>query len=503
MAHQAMQGKSNTAVRKYRIAIVGAGPGGLCMAIKLLAAGFDDLVLLEREAEVGGTWVNNRYPGLACDVPSVLYSFSFEQKPDWTRSFARQAEIKIYMRHVAEKYGVMPYVRFNTRVQSARWDAAHAHWCLNTDNGETVSAEIFISALGMFNQIQWPQIPGLDDFDGQILHTALWPEGTMLHDRCVAVVGSAASAVQLIPEVAREARRLSVFQRTANWVMPKEEVVYDDAALAELRRDPARAIQARAEHQALLEARIVFDKPELLAKAEQAGLQNLAAVNDPLTREKLKPTVPLGAQRPLYSNDYYSSFNLPHVELVSEPIERLTARGIQTRDGMLREVDTLILATGYAANKFLSVIDVTGRDGLHIKQAWEDGPQAYLGITTSGFPNLFMVYGPNTNNGSILTMIEHQANYIVARLQEMRARALDWIDVRRDVMDRYNEDVQRAIQAVAPWRTLGSKYYRAASGRVVTQWPHNMAAYEALTTAGSLDTFETHGGDVSRPSSAP
>ncbi|MEO8298178.1 MAG: NAD(P)/FAD-dependent oxidoreductase [Burkholderiales bacterium] len=478
--------------RLPRIVIIGAGPGGLCMAIKLKAAGFSDFVLLEREDEVGGTWINNRYPGLACDVPSILYSFSFEQKPDWTRAYAQQPEIKAYMQHVAEKYGVLPHVRFNTGVRQARWDDASCQWHLTTTTGEAVVADVLVSALGMFNQTQWPNIPGLGDFAGEVLHTAHWPkQGKDLRGRRVGVIGSAGSAVQLIPEVAREAARLVVFQRTANWVMPKKDATYDEAELAEFRRQPERGPQLRQACYEEFEARITFANPNLVEATKAAALQNLAQVVDPAVREQLHPQVPLGAQRPLYSNEYYPTFNLPHVTLVSDEVERVTPSGVQTSAGAVEDLDLLILATGYAANKFLSVIEVSGRDGLALKDAWRDGPQAYLGITTAGFPNLFMIYGPNTNNGSILTMIEHQSDYIVARLQDMHRMELDWIDVRPQVMADYNDKVQQAIQSIGPWRTLGTKYYRAASGRVVTQWPYTMATYEAWTRASGLEVFET------------
>lgn len=476
----------------HRIVIVGAGPGGICMAVKLLQAGMRDFVILEREGMPGGTWVNNRYPGLACDVPSAVYSFGFEPKPDWTRSYAQRAEIQAYLQHCVDKYGVGPHIRFHRRVDQARWDDEAHQWQIRTDDGSVHTADIFISALGMFNQPQWPRIEGLFDFAGDVLHTALWPEGRSFAGQRVGVVGSAASAVQLIPEVAQSAAHLTVFQRTANWIMPKKDATYSEAQLDEFRRDPALSRNMRRDQLALLEARIAYDNPVAIEEMRQLATKNLDAILDPSTREKMRPQVPLGSQRPLYSNEFYPTFNRDNVALVTEAIQRVTPEGVLTRDGQLHALDALILATGYAANKFLSVLDVRGRAGLTIQDAWQDGPQAYLGMTTTGFPNLFMLYGPNTNNGSIMTMLEHQANYVVHRLQDMAAQSLGWIDVRREVMDAYNEQLQKAIQSVEPWRALGSRYYRAESGRIVTQWPHNMAAYEALTTQANLDDFQTH-----------
>jgi cation diffusion facilitator CzcD-associated flavoprotein CzcO len=477
--------------KSYRIVIAGAGPGGMCMAIKLREAGFDDFVILEREAEPGGTWVNNRYPGLACDVPSLLYSFSFEQKVDWTRNFADQPEIKAYMLGIAEKYDLNRSIRFNTGVARARWDDASAQWHLETTTGETVVGDIFISAIGMFNEIVWPDIAGRDRFKGEVLHTALWPQGKTLHGRRVAVVGSAASAVQMIPEIAQEAAQLTIFQRTANWVMPKPDKTHTEAELEAFRRDPQSALDIRAGYLEKWEALVTFDKPDVMAFLRQGALDNLAQVKDPVTREKLMPNVALGAQRPLFSNEFYPTFNRPNVALVTEAIECFTEKGIETRDGTERLFDTVILATGYAANKYLSVIEVTGRNGIALKDAWRDGPQAYLGITTAGFPNLFMLYGPNTNNGSILTMLEYQVDYIVRKLQDMAVRGTTWIDIRRDTLDSYNDAVQRDLAAVAVWRELGSKYYRVGSGRIVTQWPHTMAVYREKTTTPDWEAFET------------
>ena len=228
----------------------------------------------------------------------------------------------------------------------------------------------------------------------------------------------------------------------------------------------------------------------MMAELERLALENLAHVKDEGTRAKMRPTVPLGSQRPLFSNEYYPTFNKSTVNLISEAIECFTTDGITTRDGVEHRVDTIIFATGYAANKFLSVIDVTGRDGLALREAWADGPQAYLGITTTGFPNLFMLYGPNTNNGSILEMLEHQVAYVIDKIATLDLNKLAWIDVKRPVMDAYNEIIQRDIEAVVVWRSLGSRYYRANSGRAVTQWPHNMATYEAWTRKPDMDAFE-------------
>lgn len=478
--------------RRRHIVIIGAGPGGMCMAIKLLEAGFEDFVILERQSEPGGTWTNNRYPGLACDVPSLLYSFSFEQKVDWSRIYATQPEIKAYMLRLAEKYGLRRFMRFDTEVERADWDDNQCHWVIRTKSGSDLVASVLISGLGMFNEVVTPDIPGIETFTGTSFHTARWPDDVVLRDQSVSVIGSAASAVQMIPEIAKQARHLTVYQRTPNWVMPKDDRAYSDEELSEFRRNPAVALGIRAEYVDKYEALLTFDKPDIMQELRSQALQNLAQVEDSEVRAKLTATVPLGAQRPLFSNEYYPTFNRPDVELVTESIDEIVPSGIRTA-GTVRPCDVIIFATGYAANKYLSVIDVRGRDGIALAQAWEDGPQAYLGVTTQGFPNLFMLYGPNTNNGSILTMLEYQVEYIIRRLLEMKRHALHWIDVRRSVMDTYNDIVQKDIHAVEPWRTLGTRYYRARSGRIVTQWPSTMAAFKARCEASGLEDFETAG----------
>lgn len=484
--------RKNGLPERVDVAIIGAGPGGITAAIKLLEAGIDDFVILEREDQAGGTWHNNQYPGLSCDVPSHLYSFSFEPKRDWSRPFASRAEIHPYMQHCVDKYGVGPHIRFGAGVIAASWDDAAHEWTLTLTDERTVTCKILISALGMYNQARMPDIAGRDSFQGESWHTARWPSGADLTGKTIAVIGSAASAVQLVPEVAKVAGRLHVFQRTANWVMPKDDTPYGADELEEMRRDGSIAAQLRADALAGAEIMSTWDDPDLLGNLRSGALENLDSVKDPEIRDRLRPQLPLGSQRPLFSNEFYPTFNRDNVELVTEAIAKITPTGVQTVDGTERKADVIIYATGFAANRFLSVIDVTGRNGLHIESAWGDGPQAYFGVTTSGFPNLFMLYGPNTNNGCILSLIELQVEYIVKKIRYMRRENIAWIDVRQDVHDRYNETMQTEIQNVEVWRTVGSRYYRAASGRNVTQWPHTMAVYKERIRREDNDAYEAH-----------
>jgi cation diffusion facilitator CzcD-associated flavoprotein CzcO len=481
---------------RRHITIVGAGPGGICAAIKLKEAGFEDFVILERSTNVGGTWANGRYPGLCCDTPSLLYSFTFEQKLDWTRTCARQPEIKQYMQHLVDEYGLAPHIRFNVELREARWDEADAKWVLHTTDGWTTSSDVLISGLGMFNELRWPEIPGLEDFGGKVIHTGNWPEeGVDFRGKRVLVVGCAASATQAVPEIAKEAAHLVVYLRTANWVVPKEDDAYSQEQLAEFRANPDAGLAKRREYLDWAEAVLTFDKPDLIKELEESAFENLSVVEDPEMREKLRPKVPFGSQRILFSNDFYPTFNRPNVELVDDEIASITTEGVVTVDGRERTGDVLVLATGYDTTRFLSVIDVVGRGGARIDDVWADGAQAYLGITVAGFPNLFMLYGPNTNQGSILLMLEHEVAYIVRKLEHMRDNDIAWLDVRREVMDDYNAALKRHLDSVDVLKTVGTKYYRAGfspTGRIVTQWPYTMAEYEARTSAPDEDAFEQH-----------
>jgi len=474
-----------------RIAILGAGPGGLCMGIRLLEAGFGDFVLLEKSGGVGGTWYHNRYPGCACDIPSFLYSFSFEPKVDWSRPYGSQPEILAYMEHCARKFELLPHCRFGNGVRRAVWDERRARWVLGLEKGDTVEADVVVSALGMFNELAWPAIDGQGSFAGTRFHSARWNWDHDLAGETVGVIGSAASAVQFVPEIAKQAGQVHLFQRTANWVLPKEDAPYTAEQLEHFRTNPGTVRALREEMFRRVDGGMTFSDPAALAEMEAAGLGAIEVVRDPELRRKLRPQHPFGCKRPLLSNDYYPAFNRSNLELVTERIERITRDSVVTADGKVRRVDTLIFATGFATTKYLSAIEVVGRGGRRLDDAWRDGPWAYLGITTAGFPNLFMLYGPNTNNGSILEMIEAQADYALRQIRRIADEKLAWIDVRPEPMERYNQDVQQAIARVAVWQAECNGYYRSPSGRVVTQWPYSMSEFRRRTSAPDAGAYES------------
>jgi cation diffusion facilitator CzcD-associated flavoprotein CzcO len=474
-----------------QVAIIGAGAGGLCAGIKLRESGRSDFLIFDREPKVGGTWYRNTYPGAACDIASHLYCYSFAPNPDWSRPFAPQAEIQAYFEKVATDYGLRDHLRLGIGVRSARWDEGRARWILALDSGDEVEARFVVSALGMFGRASIPAIPGLEGFKGTRFHSAQWNHDYDLKGERIGVIGSAASAVQFVPEIAKQASQLFVFQRTPNWVLPKEDVPYTPEQREAFRRQPELMAERRQNLFNLVEYSLEYERKDFSAIPEEMGRKALEVVQDPVTRARLTPDHPFGCKRPLLSNDYLQSFNRDNVELVVDPIERITADAIVTRDGKTRPVDTIVLATGFETTRYASAIETIGRGGRRLDEVWADGPEAYLGLTTSGFPNLFMLYGPNTNGGnSIILMLEYQVEYMIRLLDAAKKEAVDWIDVRREVLRDYNDRLQKELDGIPVLQASCNGYYRSPSGRIVTQWPHNFAAYRARIDQDSLASFE-------------
>jgi cation diffusion facilitator CzcD-associated flavoprotein CzcO len=475
---------------RHRLAIIGAGPGGICTAIELLQGGIDEFVVLEQGSRAGGTWYHNRYPGAECDVMSHLYSYSFEANPEWSQRYARQPEILAYLERTAEKYGVLPHVSFDTKVVDAAWDETDDVWRVQTNTGREIVVDVLVSALGMFNVPVLPNIPGRDTFAGRSFHSARWPDDVDLSGQRVAVVGSAASSVQLVPEVAKVAAQLVVFQRTAIWVLPKDDRPYTDEDRERFRTDPTAMAELRRKLERSVNEMMTFSNPEFLAQARAAGLENLSVVEDEETRDKLTPKVPWGSRRPIVSNVYYPTFNRENVELVTDPIAEITPNGVVTTDGREHRVDVIVYATGFDTTRYLTAVTVTGRDGRTLNEAWADDPAAYLGVVTAGFPNLFMLYGPNTNNGSILQMLEYQAEFVVRFVQFMEKEGLRWVDLRPEAQAYFNRNLQQALDGIEVWRPETDGYYRGRSGRIVTQWPHTMDDYARMLRELSIVAFE-------------
>jgi cation diffusion facilitator CzcD-associated flavoprotein CzcO len=467
---------------EFPIAIVGAGFAGIGTAIQLLKAGIRSFTIFERADEIGGTWRDNTYPGAACDVPSHAYSLSFEPYPGWTRRYSPSGEIQSYLLGLVEKWKLRAHLRLRTAIALARFDDARGVWLLTTDQGETVTARAVVSGVGGLVDPALPEIKGLASFGGEIFHTARWNHDYELTGKRVAVIGTGASAVQVVPAIAPQAEQLHVFQRTPAWVVPKMDEVYSERARRRWARFPlllrvSRFLQYAASE--LWGPMIFLDAPRLSAIGEKLSMKHLhAQVKDPVLREKLTPHFQFGCKRILVSDDYWASFERPNVELVTDPIEQITHEGVQTKDGVVREVDAIVLATGFAVGLASAPFPIFGRGGLPLDQAWKDGAVAYKGMTVAGFPNWFILMGPNTGPGhtSVLVYTEAQIEHVLGAIGQLRDGA-KWVAVRKDVQDRYNAGIQARMKHMV-WHTCNS-WYLSKDGSNHALFPGLAAEYVA------------------------
>jgi cation diffusion facilitator CzcD-associated flavoprotein CzcO len=474
-----------TASQHPTIAILGAGIGGMCMAIQLKRAGVDSFTVYEKSGRVGGTWLDNSYPGAACDVPSHLYSFSFEPNPDWSHSFSEQPEIHRYLERCAEKYGLSAHLRFGVEMVAARYDDQEKRWRLETRAGELVSADIVVSGLGQLNRPHIPELPGLASFRGKTFHSARWDHEYDLTGKRVAVIGNGASAVQFVPRIAPAAGQLTVYQRSANWLFPRQDRAYSARRRWLFSHLPLAARLYRVLIYLLLEIRFLgFRKDSRLApRLEAYAREHLAAqVPDPQLRAVLTPDYPIGCKRILTADDYYPALVRPNVALETSPIDRVLPEAIVTVDGVTHPTDAIIFGTGFETTAFLAPLDIIGRGGRRLADAWRDGAEAYLGVAVSDFPNFFLLYGPNTNLGhnSIIFMIECQVGYVLQCLQAMRRRGARAIDVRPEVMAAYNRGLQDDLRRTA-WAAGCSSWYKNAAGKITNNWSGFTLRYWWLT----------------------
>ena len=458
-----------------RIAIIGTGFSGLGMAIRLKQKGIHDFVVLERAEDVGGTWRDNTYPGCQCDVPSHLYSFSFAPNPDWSRTYSEQPEIWEYLRRCSERYGASDHIRFGHEVTEAAWNEDEQHWALETNKG-TFTASVVIGGLGPLTEPAVPELPGLDSFRGTTFHSARWDHGHDLDGKRVAVIGTGASAIQFVPRIQPLVGKLEVFQRTPAWVLP-----HTDRPITRVER---RLYRASSPLQRLNRAVVYFSREWLvLAFTVQKRLMKLPQwlarrhmhrqVPDPELRSKLTPNYMIGCKRILLSNDWYPALTKPNVELVTSPIREVRPSSLVTEDGVEHEVDTIIFGTGFHVTDMPAAERLRGRDGVLLSDVWQGSPQAHLGTAISGFPNLFMLIGPNTGLGhnSMVFMIESQIAYVLDCLGVMEERGLASVEVRPEVQERFNAALQREMRDTV-WTAGGcSSWYLDANGRNTTLWP--------------------------------
>ncbi len=461
------------------VAIIGTGFSGLCMAILLKKAGIESFTVFEKAGEVGGTWRDNDYPGAACDVPTHLYSFSFDPNPRWGHMWAQQNEILDYMKGCARKYDLYPHIRFNSEITDAAFDAASGKWTINTRDGAVCRARAMVMGVGGLHIPQLPDIDGIRSFEGKMFHSARWDHSYDLTGKNVAVIGTGASAIQFVPEIAPKVKKLNLFQRTPPWIFPRPKTMNRKIGKRE------QALYARVPALQRLQRNAMFlggeagavamvHRPEWLKYAEVLSKNYIRqAIRDPKIQAAVTPDYRIGCKRILGSSDYYPALNRPNVELVTGGIESIGPSGIRTRDGAQREVDAIIFGTGFDVGGGLRKFNMTGLDGRRSEEMLANRLEHYLGISISGFPNLFVLLGPNTGLGqnSIIFMIEAQANYALKCIQEIRRRDLAWMDVKPEVQSAFTADIQERMKNTV-WATGGCQsWYKSEDGTNVTLWP--------------------------------
>lgn len=487
------QSSGDTHGSGYDVAIIGAGFSGIGMAHKLRAAGIEDIIVLERALGVGGTWRDNVYPGCACDIPSHLYSFSFRQNADWSRLYPSQQEIRRYLEDCVDDFGLNDKLRCGSAVERATFDEGTGRWTIRLADGSSITAAALVSAIGGLSRPSIPPIPGLEDFNGDVFHTAAWRQDCDLRGRRVAVVGTGASAIQLVPRIAPEVDALRIFQRTPPWIVAKPDRPIRPWERWLLRHlPPARWLFRHFLYwrQEVLGAGFTVSR-RLMGHGRRMALEHIeSGIRDPELRRKVTPDYEIGCKRILLSDDYYPTLERDNVELVAAGVERFTPRGVVDASGQLHEVDTVIFATGFNAIDPLSPTRIFGSGGQELAEVWQEAPEAYLGISVSGFPNLFLLMGPNTGLGhnSVIFMIEAQIRYSVALIRRILARKGTVVDVRADVQADYNKALKRAFRGTV-WASGCQSWYQSASGRQVAIWPGFTFTYWFRTLRPKLSRY--------------
>ncbi|MCK9813687.1 NAD(P)/FAD-dependent oxidoreductase [Pseudomonas sp. MAFF 302046] len=477
------------------IAIIGAGFAGLCMAIQLKQAGLQDFFVAEQADALGGTWRDNHYPGCACDVQSHVYSFSFAPNPNWSRQFAPQAEIRAYLEDCAQRFALGPFLHFGMGLEQARFDEASQRWQLSFSNGRQVSARVLVSGMGGLSRPAIPALPGLERFTGKRFHSQHWDHDYPLQGKRVAVIGTGASAIQFVPQIAEQVAHLDLFQRTPPWILPKPDRPVSRVERWLFKHLPLTQKLARSALYWALESRVIAfaHRPQWMKLVQRVALRHLhRQVPDPALRRTLTPDYTIGCKRILISNDYYPALARPQVQVVSEAILRIEADAVVTVDGRRHPTDCLIFGTGFQATEPLPRGLLLGRNGCDLHDAWAQGAHAYLGTCLPGFPNLFMIIGPNTGLGhnSMILMIEAQVDYILKALEQMRRHDLGSLEVKTRVERDYNLQLQRRLDG-AIWSTGGCRswYLDPRSGKNTTLWPGSTWSFRRQTRRFDLQDY--------------
>jgi cation diffusion facilitator CzcD-associated flavoprotein CzcO len=458
----------------FDVAIVGSGFSGMGMAIKLKQEGKRDFVVLERADDVGGTWHYNTYPGCACDVPSHLYSFSFAPNPRWTETYSKQPEIRAYLERVADDFGIRPHVRFGHTVEECAWNEQEKLWEVQTDRG-AIRARVLVAGMGPLAEPKMPELPGLEDFEGETFHSARWNHDWDPKGKRVASIGTGASAIQYVPELQPDVEQLHVFQRTPPWVFPhNNRPVKDWERRLYSRSKLAQRLMRGGIYTGREAAVLGFVKnPKLMRIAEWVAKRHMrSAISDPELLEKVTPDYTIGCKRILPSNKWYPALGKPNIELVTSGVKEVRRNSVVDEDGVEREVDAIVFGTGFAVTDQPVSRQVRGRDGRTLDELWQGSPRAHLGLTVAGYPNFFLLLGPNTGLGhnSMVYMIESQLAHVMGALRAMDKSGADTVEVRQDVLDGYNAAIEEQLEGTV-WNTGCKSWYFDANGRNSTLWP--------------------------------
>ena len=476
------------------VAILGAGISGICMSIQLDKAGIKSYAVFEKSSQLGGTWFDNTYPGAACDVPSHLYSFSFEMKHDWSRKYAGSKEINEYLNFCADKYEIRKNIHLNTEIKSASFDKVNNYWILTTHNNEVFEAKFLVSALGQLNSPNFPNIKGQDDFQGQCFHSAQWDHSTLLENKKIAVIGNGGSAVQFIPHIGKSAKKLIIFQRSAHWGMGRIDFEYSDYQKFIFKKIPWIQriyrlyiwLQLGSNFYAIVKKTWYSN---FVAKTVKAYLGSI--VKDPVLLKTLTPDYPLGCKRLLVLENYYETLIQDHVEVTDSPIKEILSNSIIDSNNIEREVDVLIYGTGFQTTKFLSPIEIINHNNISLDQYWVEGPTAHRGITVSEFPNLFLLYGPNTNLGhnSIIFMIECQVKYAISCMSRVIKLKKKFIVPKNEAMKTYNKELQEGLEKTV-FSSNCNSWYKNSSGKIINNYHKGHLEYFFENTSPKFKEYK-------------
>lgn len=477
----------------FRVAVIGAGASGIMAAIKTREAGIEDVTVFEKAPDLGGTWFYNRYPGLACDVPSHAYRYSFAPNPDWSQTFSPGSEIHAYLKDVAKRFGVEPLIRYNSEIVEA--ELIGNRWHLTSSQGPEGEFDAVISAVGILHKPVFPDIPGLDSFAGESMHTSQWCNEVELDGKKVGIIGTGSTSTQLVCATVDQVERLTVFQRTPQWIFPLANGPIPEEQKALFRSDPALL---QAEYDRLnyegnykFAAAVVGQRPTAYAKLERMCKEHLeTGVSDPELRARLTPDYPVGCKRLVMSDQFYSAIQRPNAELVTEGIDRIEPAGIRTRDGRLHELDVLVLATGFDPFYFFGSTRIVGQNGVELSEAWADSNEGYLGVSIPGFPNWFMIGGPNSPLGNFAWLLtaEMQCEYILQLIELVRAEKAKLVAPSKAASDAFNAALKEAMTSTV-WTAGCRSWYIDKNGNVAS-WPYTYDKFIEFMRAPVLEDFE-------------